>query len=88
MGKFNEAIDFFELVVTGYVIAAAFHFGMRSVTDTPTRNCSQIPKKEQHKWSCLQSSVAKIVDQYVVVHELSYSELVPITSDISDPRAV
>ena len=88
-GKFNEAIDFFELVVTGYVIAAALHFfGMRSVTDKPARNCPQIPKKEQHKWSCLQSSVAKIVDQYVVIHELSYSELGPITSDISDPRAV
>ena len=49
-GKFNEAIDFFELVVTGYVISAALHFfSMRSVTDKPSRNCPQIPTKEQDK---------------------------------------
>ena len=80
---------FFELVVTGYVISAALHFfSMRSVTDKPSRNCPQIPTKEQDKWSSLQSSVSKIVDQYFVVHELSYSELGPVPSDVSDPRAV
>lgn len=79
----------FELVVTGYVITAALHFfGMRSVTDEPTRNCPRISTKEEHKWSSLQSSVTKIVDQYVVVHQLSYSELGPVPSDVSDPRAV
>ena len=88
-GKFNEAIDLFKLVVTGYVIAAALYFfGMRSVTDKPMRNSPLCSSKEQDKWSCLQSVVANIVDQYVVVHELSYSELGPVSTDVSDPRAV
>ena len=33
-------------------------------------------------------SASKIVDQYVVVHELSYSEFGPVPSDITDPHAV
>ena len=37
-GKFNAAIDFFELVVTGHVLAAAMHFfGLSSREECPTQ---------------------------------------------------
>lgn len=65
-GKFNEAIDFFELVVTAYIIAASLHyFGMKS---TPTRNG---PSAHPDKQSVLLATSLKIVDEYVVVHEMS-----------------
>lgn len=70
-GKFNEATDFFELVVTAYIVAAALHFfGMKSVTDIPTKNSPCVPSdRTTDLWAILQASSEKIVDRYVVVHE-------------------
>ena len=36
-GKFNAAIDFFELVLTAHVLAAAMHyFGMSTLEEAPS----------------------------------------------------
>lgn len=76
-GKFNEAIDFFELAVTGYIIAAAMHyFGMKSTTHKPTRNYLQP----------LHHSALRIVDEYVVVHESSHDHKVG-SNDMTNPHA-
>ena len=88
-GKFNEAIDLFELVVTGYVIAATLHFfGMGSISDKPTRNSPPSSCEKSDRWSVLQSATKEIVKQYVVVHEVSYSELGHTPLDVIDPKVV
>lgn len=36
-GKFNAAIDFFQLIVTAHILAAAMqYFGMKSLDSEPT----------------------------------------------------
>ena len=51
-GRFNAAIDFFELVCNCHIVAAAMHFfGMKSTTDTPT--CNALPSLVD-KWSIAQ----------------------------------
>ena len=66
-GKFNEALDFLELVITGHVLAAAMHFfGMKSISDSPSSNAlPSVPRDEQ--WPLLKCAVGKIIDRYVVV---------------------
>ena len=37
-GNFNAAIDFFQLVLTAYIVSATMHFfGMTSLKGTPTK---------------------------------------------------
>ena len=70
-GRFNEAIDFFELVVTANIVAACLHyFGMKSVDEMPTKNLPSMPSRPQlDLWPVLVKSAGAIVDRYVVVHE-------------------
>ena len=66
-GKFNESIDFFELVVKCYVAAAGMHFfGMGNKEDMPTKNAfpTDITKcTAQEQWTHLRTAVNRIVDR-------------------------
>ena len=70
-GKFNAAIDFFELVVTGHILAAAMHFfGLSSREECPTQNAISLTNVSCD-WLTLKHAVERIVDNYVMVnHEL------------------
>lgn len=70
-GKFNAAIDFFELVVTGYILAAAMHyFHLCSLKGTPTKNVISPSINSKDSWKTLKHAVERIVDRYVMVNEL------------------
>ena len=69
-GKFNAAIDFFELIVTGYILAAAMHyFHMSSLKGTPTKNVISPSVNSRDSWTTLKHAVERIVDRYVMVNE-------------------
>ena len=69
-GKFNAAIDFFELVVTGYILAAAMHyFQLSSLKGTPTKNGISPSVNSKDSWTTLKHAVERIVDRYVMVNE-------------------
>lgn len=68
-GKFNAAIDFFQLVLTAYILSAAMHFfGMTSLKGTPTKNVISVANNK-HTWLTLSKAVEKIIDRYVMVRE-------------------
>ena len=70
-GRFNEAVNFFELVVRCHITAAAMHyFGMKSVSDEPTLNFPILAKSATDKWSYLKPMVTGIIDRYVVVDQM------------------
>ena len=70
-GKFNAAIDFFELVLTGYVLAAALHyFCLSSLKGIPANNVICPSKNKEDSWRTLKRVSQKIVDKYVMVNEL------------------
>ena len=49
--NFNTAVNFFELVVTGYVLAAAMHyFQLSSLKGTPTKNVIS-PSTNKDSWT-------------------------------------
>lgn len=82
-GKFNAAIDFFELVVAGYVLAAAMnYFGLNSLKGTPTRNVICLSVNKEKSWCTLKRAAQNIVDKYVMVNEL----LVDTTNGNKDSR--
>ena len=66
-GKFNEALDFFELVVVAHILAAAMHFfGMSTCTDSPSRNA--LPDTTHTtQWPVLRHAIERLVDRYVMV---------------------
>ena len=67
-GRFNESIDFLELVVNGHIIAAAMHyFGLSSVEDQPKHNSFPFPKSLDAQWKVLSAKIGKLVDTYVIV---------------------
>lgn len=69
-GKFNAAIDFFELVVTGYILAAAMHyFHLTSLEGIPTKNVISPSTNSKDSWTTLKHAVERIVDRYVMVNE-------------------
>ena len=69
-GKFNAAIDFFELIVTGYILAAAMHyFQLSSLKGTPTKNMISPSVNSKDSWTTLKHAVERIVDRYVMVNE-------------------
>ena len=67
----NSCEDFFELIVTGYIIACAMElFGMSSVDAIPTSNIIQSPeevwmKDDSERKSILMEVASAIVDQHV-----------------------
>ena len=68
--RFNESIDFFQLVVECHVIAAAMHFfSMTSVHDTPSTNLipSMVGKSNKRQWSVLREALTKMVNKYMLV---------------------
>ena len=70
-GRFNQAVDFFELVVRCYITAAAMHyFGMKCVSDEPKINFPVEAKLARDKWSYLKAMVTGIIDRYVVVDQM------------------
>ena len=70
-GRFNQGVDFFELVVRCHITAAAMHFfGMKSVSDVPTQNFPVISISKKDKWSVLKQTVACIIDRYVIVDQM------------------
>ena len=80
-GKFNAAIDFFELVVTAHVLAAAMHyFGTSTLEEAPSRNMISISDRKDG-WVTLKLCAERIVDRYVMVNEL-------YTSTKTDSKAV
>ena len=53
-GKFNAAIDLFELIVTGYILAAAMHyFQLSSLKGTPTKNVISPSVNSKDSWTTL-----------------------------------
>ena len=68
--KFNEVLDFFELVVTAHVLAAAMYFfGMSCITDQPGRNAlaDTADTTPNNQWCSLQQKVEALVDRYIMV---------------------
>ena len=62
-GNFNEAIDFFELVVISHV---SIHFrGMSDIMDSPTRN-ALLDISSAAQWPVLRHAIERIVDRYVM----------------------
>ena len=71
-GRFNQAIDFFELIVRCHITAATMHyFGMASTADMPRQNFSLLASSStDQKWCALKRAVSRIIDSYVVVDQL------------------
>ncbi len=81
-GKFNETLDFFQLVVECHIMAAAMHFfSMKSLDDTPSTNTLPSAIKPDQQWKVLSECVTKIVNRYVLVErnalKTSAKEIVP-----------
>ena len=85
MGKFNAAIDFFQLVLTAYILSAAMHFfGMTSLKGTPSKNVISVADNKDMRLT-LRQVVEKTVDRYVMVRESAVSEtLNVVTVNVSD----
>ena len=70
-GRFNETIDFAELVINCHIVAAGMKFfGLKSVSDEPAYNSSILrarnePKEKQ--WTQLKVVVGRLVDRFVIV---------------------
>ena len=71
----NATEDFFEAIVTCYIIAAAMHFcAMRSSNDTPQANAFPediVHRSVPERTKCLRDKVAQLVDRYVLLSDLS-----------------
>ena len=69
-GRFNECIDFFEMVVKSHVVAAGMHFfGLKELSSESTANsiASDVPRKE--RWKVLSHIIGRLVDRYVIVRK-------------------
>jgi len=83
-GKFNEALDFFELVVVAHVLAASMHFfGMSVISDKPSRNALR-DTTPNTQWPVLRRAVEKLVDRYVMVGGMSETTPSPISEQTED----
>ena len=64
--RFNECIDFFEMVVKSHIVAAGMHFfGLKELTSEPTANsintiASDVPRKK--RWKVLSHIIGRLVD--------------------------
>ena len=86
-GRFNESIDFFELIVNCHAIAAGMHFfGLNTIADQPRYNSFPMHQKStESQWKALSTVLGKLVDRYVIVQ--CFQELQP-HQPISVPRSV
>ena len=70
-GRFNECIDFFEMVVNCHIIAAGMHFfGLKKLSSEPTANIIASDVKYstlERKWKVLSHILGCLIDQYVIV---------------------
>ena len=73
MGRFNECIDFFEMVVNCHIIAAGMHFfGLKELSSEPKANVIAPDVKDsdlKRRWKVLSHVVGRLVDHYVIVHK-------------------
>ena len=76
-GRFNESIDFFELVVNCHIIAAGMHFfGLNTMADQPRYNSFPMQQKStESQWKALSTVLGKLVDRYIIVQR--FQELQP-----------
>ena len=73
-GKFNETLDFFQLVVECHIMAAAMHFfSMSTLEGAPSTNAlpSMVGKTTQEKWSVLKALLTRLVCRYVLVDNIA-----------------
>ena len=73
-GRFNETIDFFQLVVECHILAAAMHFfSMQSLDDVPSTNAlpDMDRKKSDEKWAILKERITELVNRYVLVDKVA-----------------
>ncbi len=74
-GRFNAALDFFQLVVNCHIIAATLHyFGMKDVKGTPVFNAlpsSILQQPIAKQWSIFSDTIGRLVDRYVIVHRFT-----------------
>ena len=86
-GRFNEAVDFFELIVRCYITTAAMqYFRMASTTDTPKQNMFLLGAPAHRKWHSLKQAVSSIIDNYVVVDQLQGKEPPPVSTSATNPH--
>lgn len=82
-GKFNESLDFFQLVVECHIMAAAMHFfSMSTLKDRPSTNAIPLMKgkKSFEKWLVFKSLLTKLVHRYVLVSKVSDLTTPPVPS--------
>lgn len=76
-GRFNECMDFFEMVVRSHIVAAGMQFfGLKELSSEPTANsiaASDVPCKK--RWKVLSHVIGRFVDRYVIVHK--HAEIQP-----------
>lgn len=65
-GRFNECMDFFEMVVKSHIIAAGMHFfGLKELSSEPTAN--RVASDVSCKWKVLSHVIGRLVDRYVIL---------------------
>ena len=84
-GRFNETINFAELVINCHIVAAGMKFfGLKSVSDEPTYNSAIMRAKnepKQKQWKQMKVVVGRLVDRYVIVERF-----MDIQPKVSIPR--
>ena len=65
IGRFNETIDFAELVINCHIAAGMTFFGLKSVSDEPAYNSSILRAKEK-QWKQMKVVVGRLVDRFVI----------------------
>ena len=87
-GRFNETIDFAELVINCHIVAAGMKFfGLKSVSDEPAYNSSILrarnePKEKQ--WKQMKVVVGRLVDRFVIVERfMDIQPKAPIPRELS-----
>lgn len=67
-GRFNECIDFFEMVVKNHIFAAGMHFfGLKELSSEPTAN--RVASDVSCKWKVLSHVIGRLVDRYVILRK-------------------
>lgn len=72
-GRFNAAVDFFELVTNCHIIVAAMtFFGMTDLNSVPTQNTIPTTVKKwskQQQWAYFSRILGDLVDRYIIVRD-------------------
>lgn len=73
-GRFNESLDFFQLVVECHIMAAAMHFfSFSTLEGTPSTNAfsMMMGKNDREKWRVFKSVLTKLVHRYVLITKVA-----------------